>query len=826
MSVIGIDLGFQTCLIGVPRAGGIEVLLNEYSNRQTAACVSLCPKNRELGDAAQQKTITNFKNTLAEFKHFIGRDFKDEYVQKKLETMNAKSIALPDGSVGFTVQYLGEEKTYNVTQIVAMLLTKLRINAESELKTKVTDCCMGVPTTFNDRQRHALVAAAKLAGLEVKLINECTAVALAFGIYKKDLPEQNSDNKDVKPRKVIFVDVGHSQTQVSGVDFYKGKLEIKSVASDLVGGQDFDKELFEHFCAEFKEKKKLDVKSNPRAKIRLLAECQKLKKLMSANSTACPINIECLMNDTDVSGKMLRADFEEMSNAHFVRIESTCKKLLQQMKDNGSLKDIADIDSVQIVGGATRIPKIKAIISEVFGQECKTELNTDEAVARGAALRAAIYSPTLRVRDFAISDITMHSVKLSWKPAEGIEEGGDNSNDAEVFKQDGCMNIVKVLTFYRSEPFDLTAQYNDGANAHQSLIGNFRIEGVNANYEGKSNKVKAKIRFDENGCFSVEDANMVEKLPPVEEEEKKDDDKKDDKKEDKKDEAPAKKKAKTTKTTVVPVVVTKPNVLTSDQHNKLLEVELAMQSQDRAEREKSDAKNGLEEYIYGMRDKVQGGDYKDFIVEADAEVFCAKLTKYEDWLYDEGDDVSKSEYNAKLDDLEVVGKAVKNRYLEAELRPKAIDAFQTALVAARTFLSDKAAGAEKYAHITDDEVTKVSEAFAPKEKWFNDVNARQAAAKKSDDPIVTTKELQNNCVSFNAVVQPIFNKPIPKVEPPPVVEEEKKEEAPASEEKKEGEEEKKEGEAKEGEAKEGEATTTTETPAEDVKKPTDDMDID
>eukprot|EP00040_Diaphanoeca_grandis_P025566 m.141763 g.141763 ORF g.141763 m.141763 type:complete len:821 (-) comp30212_c0_seq1:421-2883(-) len=820
MSVIGIDLGFQSCTIGVPRGGGIEVLLNEYSARQTSSCVSLCEKNRELGDAAQQKTITNHKNTLANFKHLIGRAYKDDFVQVELKKMNAQTEELADGTVGFKVKYLNETKVFSVTQVVGMLLTKLRINAESELKTKVTDCCVGVPAYFNDTQRHALVAAAKLAGLDVKLFNECTSVALAYGIYKKDLPEQSSDAKDsVKPNKVVFIDVGHSQTQACVVDFYKGKLEMKSMASDLVGGQDFDEVIFEHFADEFKEKKKLDVRGNPRACIRLRNECQKVKKLMSANSTPCPLNIECLMDDTDVSGKIARADFEALSDSIFVRIEAVCTKLLQQMKDNGTLKELSDIDSVQIVGGATRIPKIKDIITRVFGQDTKTELNTDEAVARGCALRAAIFSPTLRVRDFSISDKTMHSIKLSWKAVQGLEdEGGDN--DAEVFKADSPMGIVKVLTFFRSEPFELVAEYNDPASANQSLIGTFKIDGVTANYENKSNKVKAKIRIDENGCFSVEDANMVEKLKPEEEKPAAEEtDAKEGDKDDKKDKeaSPAKKKAKTTKTTAVPVITNKPTVLSSDQANKLMEIELAMQAQDRSEREKSDAKNALEEYIYSMRDYISDR-YADFILEADADAFRSKLTSYEDWLYDEGEDVSKSEYKAKMDDLDAVGKVVKNRYTEYELRPKALDAYQTALVLCRKFVEAKTAGDEKYAHITDVEFKKVTDAFATSEAWFNETSSKQAALKKSDDPAVTANDLQTKCVAFNAIIQPIMSKPVPKVEPPKE-EEKKEEEKPA--------------ETKEGETPPTEETTTpptddkpTETPAEEPKASADDMDID
>lgn len=800
MSVIGIDIGYQTSTIAVPRGGGIEVMLNEYSKRQSPSFVSLCEKNRMLGESGMLKNITNFKNTISSFKHLLGRRFDEEEVQKQLKYMKqVKSEALPDGTVGFRVQHLGETQVYSVTQILGMLLTKMRQLAEADLKSKVTDCCIGVPHYFNDAQRHAFMSAAQLSGLDVKLVNELTATALAYGIYKKDLPEMGADGKTdgVKPRKVIFVDIGHSQTQMAAVDFYKGRLEMKSIASEVVGGVDLDRLLFDHFADEFQKTKKIDIRSNIRASIRLLNECEKLKKLMSANSTPVPLNIECLMNDIDVSGTMKRETFYEMGKSVFDRFKAVANKLLAQCKENKSIVDLADIDSVQIVGGVTRIPLVKEIVEKAFGKEPAMELNTDEAVCRGAALRAAIYSPTFAVRDFAIIDKTMHSIKLSWKAVDGLgEDGDDGSNDAEVYKADSAMNTVKVLSFFRQEDFDLTAEYSDPSSTNQGAIGTFRIQGVTPNWEGKSNKIKSKIRFDENGCFVVDDTNMVEKLKPEPEapeeeaasEEKKDEEKKDDKKseeskddKDKADKAPAKKKAKTSRTVPLTVVTSKPSVLTPEQQNKLLEIELAMQSADKAEQEKSDAKNALEEFIYAARDKLCG-PLEPFILEADREALSALLTKYEDWLYDEGEDESKSEYKKRLDELVSQCAPVESRYNESVSRPDVVNAFQQSIVLCRKFVDAKNAGDEKYAHISDEDFKKVTDALAEKEKWLNDAVAKQAALKKHENVAFTTKEAQTQQTQFESTVTPIMNKPVPVAEPPkeePKEEDKKEETAPS-----------------------------------------------
>lgn len=790
MSVIGIDLGFQTSTVATPRSGGIEVLLNEYSKRASASWVSLTDKNRELGDAGKQKATTNIKNTLGNFKHLIGRNFADADVQASLAKVPYKTEAMEDGGVGFKVNYCGEQRTYSVTQIVGMLLTKIRSVAETELKCKVTDCCISVPSYFNDRQRHATLAAAKLAGLNcLKLFNETAAVALAYGIYKQDLPAEGET-----PRRVVFVDVGHSQTQMSACSLVKGKLTVEAVAARKVGGRDLDLLLVEHFAEEFKTKKKIDVKNNPRAILRLEAECEKLKKLMSANSTPVPINIECLMDDTDVSGKMAREDFEALVADEFAKIKGCAEDLLAQLKAGDDKFKLADIEFVEIVGGSVRIPKIKEILTEVFGKELSTTLNLDEAVARGCALEGAIKSPTFRVRDFTISDRTMYSVNLSWKnPLEDANDEGDNASDAEVFKANSKMSMSKMLTFYRDGDFDLVAKYSDSAGVPGAMegIGNFTIKGVTKGFDGKSQKVKAKILLDDHGCFAVGEAHMIEKLPPVEEAEaapvadapaaeaapadaaKADADAAKAKEEPAAKavakEEPAKKKAKTTKTTPLTVVSVKPDVLSADHIHKLFEIELAMQAKDREEREKSDAKNALEEYIYHMRDRVSSDAYSPFIKEEDSEAFRSKLTSYEDWLYDEGEDQAKSVYNEKLGELTKVGAAVEMRHDEAESRGPAIDSFQKAIVACRKFVDQQAGGDEKYAHITDEEMAKVKDALGDKEKWLNENTAKLAGVKKFEDPPVKTSMISAMVTAFSAVYTPVMNKPQPKVEPPPEV---------------------------------------------------------
>uniref|UniRef100_A0A672RL18 Heat shock 70 kDa protein 4-like n=1 Tax=Sinocyclocheilus grahami TaxID=75366 RepID=A0A672RL18_SINGR len=340
--------------------------------------------------------------------------------------------------ISFKVGYMN--MSVNFTSIHKVYSHKMIYTSKSQ--------CLVVPSFFTDAERRSVMDAAQIAGLNcLRLMNDTTAVALAYGIYKQDLPAPEE-----KPRIVVFVDVGHAGYQVSVCAFNKGKLKVLGSAFDPeLGGKDFDEVLVKFFCEEFAQKYKLDVRSKPRALVRLYQECEKLKKLMSANSSDLPLNIECFMNDIDVSGKLNRAKFEEFCAELLAKVEAPLRSIMEQTRLK---KD--DIYAVEIMGGASRIPAIKERISKFFGTELSTTLNADEAVARGCALQCAILSPAFKVREFSITEVVPYPISLKWTSAadEGI-------SDCEVFPKNHAAPFSKVLTFYRREPFSLEAYYNN-----------------------------------------------------------------------------------------------------------------------------------------------------------------------------------------------------------------------------------------------------------------------------------------------------------------------------------------------------------------------------
>ncbi|TKC35153.1 hypothetical protein EI555_002941 [Monodon monoceros] len=753
MSVVGIDLGFQSCYVAVARAGGIETIANEYSDRCT-------PTYARIEHTLAPKVISNAKNTVQGFKRFHGRAFSDPFVEAEKSKLAYDIVQLPTGLTGIKVKYMEEERNFTTEQVTAMLLSKLKETAESVLKKPVMDCVVSVPCFYTDAERRSVMDATQIAGLNcLRLMNETTAVALAYGIYKQDLPALEE-----KPRNVVFVDMGHSSYQVSVCAFNRGKLKVLATAFDTtLGGRKFDEVLVNHFCEEFGKKYKLDIKSKIRALLRLSQECEKLKKLMSANASDLPLSIECFMNDVDVSGTMNR-------------VEPPLRSILEQAK----LKK-EDIYAVEIVGGATRIPAVKEKISKFFGKELSTTLNADEAVTRGCALQVAIYT----------------------------------SFDCEVFSKNHAAPFSKVLTFYRKEPFTLEAYYS----APQDLpypdpaIAQFSVQKVTPQSDGSSSKVKVKVRVNVHGIFSVSSASLVEvhkfeeNEEPMEtdqnakEEEKMQVDQEEPHVEEQQQQTPAENKAESeemetsqagskdkkmdqppqakkakVKTSTVDLPIENQLLWQIDREmlNLYIENEGKMIMQDKLEKERNDAKNAVEEYVYEMRDKLSG-EYEKFVSEDDRNNFTLKLEDTENWLYEDGEDQPKQVYVDKLAELKNLyilssvknlGQPIKIRFQESEERPKLFDELGKQIQQYMKVISSFKNKEDQYDHLDAADMVKVEKSTNEAMEWMNNKLNLQNKQSLTMDPVVKAKEIEAKIKELMSICSPIISKPKPKVEPP------------------------------------------------------------
>ncbi|XP_038945081.1 heat shock protein 105 kDa isoform X1 [Rattus norvegicus] len=767
MSVVGLDVGSQSCYIAVARAGGIETIANEFSDRCTPSVISFGPKNRTIGVAAKNQQITHANNTVSSFKRFHGRAFNDPFIQKEKENLSYDLVPMKNGGVGIKVMYMDEDHLFSVEQITAMLLTKLKETAENNLKKPVTDCVISVPSFFTDAERRSVLDAAQIVGLNcLRLMNDMTAVALNYGIYKQDLP-----NADEKPRVVVFVDMGHSSFQVSACAFNKGKLKVLGTAFDpFLGGKNFDEKLVEHFCAEFKTKYKLDAKSKIRALLRLHQECEKLKKLMSSNSTDLPLNIECFMNDKDVSAKMNRSQFEELCAELLQKIEVPLHLLMEQTH----LKT-EEVSAIEIVGGATRIPAVKERIARFFGKDVSTTLNADEAVARGCALQCAILSPAFKVREFSVTDAVPFPISLVWNHDSEETEGVH-----EVFSRNHAAPFSKVLTFLRRGPFELEAFYSDpqAVPYPEAKIGRFVVQNVSAQKDGEKSKVKVKVRVNTHGIFTISTASMVEKVPTEEEDgssveadmecpnQKPAESSDVDANEKKVDQPPEAKKPKIKVVNVeLPVEANLVWQLGRDLLNMYIETEGKMIMQDKLEKERNDAKNAVEECVYEFRDKLCG-PYEKFICEQEHEKFLRLLTETEDWLYEEGEDQAKQAYIDKLEELMKMGTPVKVRFQEAEERPRVLEELGQRLQHYAKIAADFRGKDEKYNHIDESEMKKVEKSVNEVMEWMNNVMNAQAKRSLHQDPVVRTHEISAKVKELNNVCEPVVTQPKPKIESP------------------------------------------------------------
>ncbi|KAG0000002.1 adenyl-nucleotide exchange factor sse1 [Modicella reniformis] len=745
MSVVGIDLGNLQTIIAVARNRGIDVICNEVSNRFTPSLVSFGPKQRYLGETAKTQEISNFKNTISSLKRIIGRTFADKEIQEIEKQYLTAPIVDLNGQLAVKINYQGQETTF--TQVFAMYLTKMKEITAAETKLPVSDCVIAIPAWYTDAQRRAVLDSAEIAGLNVlRLINDSTATALGYGITKTDLPEDKS-------RNVCFVDVGHSTYTVSIVSFIKGQLTVLSRAFDRhFGGRDFDRMLVDHFAAQFKTKYGIDVKSNGKAIIRLMSGCEKLKKVLSANAEA-PLNIESIMEDRDVSSMMKRVEFEELAKDLLSRVEAP---LQQALDEAGLTKD--QIDAVELVGGSTRIPAVKERFQTFFGKELSSTLNLDEAVARGAALQCAILSPAFKVREFMVKDITNYPIKITWQPTPEEDE-----TELVVFNKNNTIPSTKILTFYRSGPFDLEAYYADPEHIPAGInpwVGRFSIKNVEP-VDGEPACVKVKAKINIHGVLTVESAHVVEVVvneEPIEENANAEADT------ENPDTPKTRKVKKLVKKNDLPVVSA-----TSSLDQSILkewrEKELEMIASDKLVVDTEMAKNTLEEYIYDTRSKLNGV-YQDYINPADKEKFIQDLNDAENWLYDEGDETTKSVYNSKLAELQIVGDPIIHRYREAEARPTAASELRETI---NNLLAQATSTEEKYAHIPEEEKNKIVEKCSKAQTWIENKEERQSLSKKYENPAVTSNDIRKQRDELVYFATPILNKPKPKpvvVDPP------------------------------------------------------------
>lgn len=758
-------------------------------------------QSRSMGEAAASTALSNYKNTITDIKRLVGLAFDDPRAKAEMARVAYKCVPLkhtsggPDG-IAVQVNLAGEQKIIPIEAVAGMMVKHLgniaAAKAASESNCSPSECfpkdwVVSVPGYYTDAQRRAFLAGCEMAGVKgvQRLMNENTATALAYGIFKDIRKEFTKD----KPTHVMFIDMGATTYSVSIVDFQPGKLVVKSAQYDVdLGGRDFDQTIADWLAAKFEEKYKGKLsgspKENSKVMLKFLAAAEKAKKTLSpAGVKEARINLECIMDDRDFGITLMANEYKTMCQPLLDRLAAPINRAL----DEAGL-EASDLTSVEIVGGATRVGSVKEAIAGVLGLNVKavnnglsTTMNADESVARGCALQSAILSPRFKVLPYEVHEYQSFPIKIEW---EGSQEDGMevDANSAEptptnsvIMFERGCnFPIVRRVTLKKNGKFTVSASYDDSSDKFQYPTGvgkHIATFHINAPVDSDA-KIRVNVKQDIHGSLTLSSAQMVEEIPEPEANAEEGVEVKAD---EKKEEA---KKPKLKKTNLE-FSISRPLDWTQAEVQREIEVEVDMSNADRVLRETSDARNELESYIYDMRDKiVSESQLASFCTEDEKSAFSNMLENFENWLYEDGFDATKSVYVNKLAELKKSGDPIESRSYEAKARPNAMAMLQKTLEKYTSWLNTSA-GDENYAHITEEERSKCQKMCDDSTAWMYDSLDKQGGLAANVDPAVTVAQIYAKNKEVTDTVSPIMHKPKPK----PKVEEKKQE--PADEQKKE-----------------------------------------